>query len=112
LGFMTKSVFWLGLVYSSMPFERGSAPAIAPGAWPGQVAAGARETSEERRNAVDKLRLAAEVADSSFGARDLLLRTLIKPRSKDTPASKDLSIKDLLTKGPGHPAAKPPGPDN
>jgi len=30
MGFMAKSVFWLGLVYSAMPFDSGSQIALAP----------------------------------------------------------------------------------
>jgi hypothetical protein len=109
---MTRSVFWLGLVYGSMPFEHGSAPRTTPAAWPGPVTACAEGTSEECRKAVDKLRLATEVAKTFLGARDLLLPGPIKPVSRYTPASKDLSIKDLSTKGPGHAAAKPYDPNS
>ena len=34
MGFVAKSVFWLGLVYSAMPFPSGSPTALAPMATP------------------------------------------------------------------------------
>ena len=30
MGFVAKSAFWLGLVYSAMPFDAGSPTALAP----------------------------------------------------------------------------------
>ena len=30
MGFVAKSVFWLGMVYSAMPFDSGSPTALAP----------------------------------------------------------------------------------
>ena len=38
MGFVAKSVFWLGLVYSAMPFDSGTPIALAPtpGAMPGE----------------------------------------------------------------------------
>jgi len=60
LGFLARSIFWLGLVYSSMPFDSdsgqatGPAEAIGPITAPGLVAACAHGMSEDRRSAVGR----------------------------------------------------------
>lgn len=91
LGFLTRSVFWLGLVYSSMPFEQGSAPAITPAAWPSPVSTCSQGMSEDCRNTVGRLRLATDLAKASLSAGDLLLRAPIKSRPADPLASKGLT---------------------
>ncbi len=94
LGFLARTVFWLGLVYSSMPFDSGSgratspAEAIGPVTAPGPVAACVHGISEECRAAVERLRLAADVAAASVRAGDAL-RKAAASHSAETPASKD-----------------------
>ena len=92
MGFVTKSVFWLGLVYSSMPFDERIAPAsprsIGPAALSGSLAACDHGMSEDCRNAIKKLRLAAEIVTASG---DLLHKSLTKPDLTTQPAVKDRS---------------------
>ena len=76
LGFVARSIFWLGLVYSSMPFDSGSGrrPGSGGGDWPGDVAQPGRglrtRPSEDCRSAVERLRLAMDVAAASVRAGD------------------------------------------
>ena len=81
LGFVTKSVFWLGLVYSSMPFDERIAPtmprSIGPAALSGPLAACTDGMLKDCRNAVKRLRLAAEIVTASG---DLLHKSLTKDR--------------------------------
>ena len=90
MGFVTKSVFWLGLVYSSMPFDERIAPAtlrsIGPAALSGSLAACDHGMSEDCRNAIKKLRLAAEIVAASG---DLLHKSLTKPDLTTPPAARD-----------------------
>jgi hypothetical protein len=94
LGFVARTIFWLGLVYSSMPFDEGSAPGaarrqgIASAALPDPVAACAQGSSADCRAAVDRLRLAADVAAASLRAGDAL-RKAATSRLADGPTSKD-----------------------
>jgi hypothetical protein len=94
LGFVARTIFWLGLVYSSMPFDEGSAPAaarrqaIASAALPDPVAACARGSSADCRSAVERLRLAADIAAESLRAGDAL-RKAATSHLADGPASKD-----------------------
>ena len=95
LGFLARSIFWLGLVYSSMPFDSGSRPtispasAIAPAAALGPIAACAQGLTEDGDAAVEKLRLAAEIASFSARTSELARPPPMKPHSADT-----LSLKD------------------
>jgi len=94
LGFVARTIFWLGLVYSSMPFDEGSAPAaarrqaIASAALPAPIAACAQGSSEDCRSVVERLRLAADIAAESLRAGDAL-RKATTSRLADGPASKD-----------------------
>ena len=95
LGFLARSIFWLGLVYSSMPFDSGSAPAItpasaiAPAAALGAMAACAQGLTEDCRGAVEKLRLATEIASVSSPVSELARPPPMKPHSADTLSPKD-----------------------
>ncbi len=96
LGFVARTIFWLGLVYSSMPFDEGSAPGaarrqgIASAALPDPVAACAQGSSADCRAAVDRLRLAADVAAASLRAGDALRKAAsATSRLADGPTSKD-----------------------
>jgi hypothetical protein len=73
-----------------MPFDDGSASkrGIASAALPDPVAACAQGSSADCRSAVEKLRLAAEIAAASLRAGDAL-RKAAASRSADGPASKD-----------------------
>ena len=90
LGFVTKSVFWLGLVYSSMPFDERIAPttlrSIGPAALSGPLAACNHGMSEDCRNAIKRLRLAAEIVTASG---DLLHKSLTKTDLTARPGVKD-----------------------
>lgn len=93
LGFVARTIFWLGLVYSSMPFDDGSAPlarrqGIAPAALPDPVAACAQGSPGDCRSAVERLRLAADIAAASLRAVDAL-RKAAASHSADGPTSKD-----------------------
>jgi hypothetical protein len=95
LGFVARSIFWLGLVYSSMPFDGGSgratgpAEAIGPVKLPGPVAACAQGMSEDCRGAVERLRLAMDVAAASVRAGDAFRKAATTSRLADAPRSKD-----------------------
>jgi hypothetical protein len=95
LGFVARSIFWLGLVYSNMPFDndsrRSAVPtqAVGPVASPGPVAACAQGMSETCRAAVERLRLAADIAAVSFGAGDALRKAAATSRLADPRRSKD-----------------------
>ena len=95
LGFLARSIFWLGLVYSSMPFDSdsgratGPAEAIGPITAPGLVAAYAHGMSEDCRSAVERLRLAMDVAAASVRAGDAFRKAATTSRLADAPRSKD-----------------------
>ena len=97
MGFLARSIFWLGLVYSSMPFDggpgraTGPAAAIGPVTAPGAVAACVHGMSEDCRAAVERLRLAADLAAASVRAGDALRKTAASP-SAETPAPKDKAL--------------------
>jgi hypothetical protein len=67
LGFLAKSVFWLGLVYSAMPFDAGTlvreapATAVLPAAIRDSAAICGKATAEACLGVVDELRKAAEL---------------------------------------------------
>ena len=93
MGFVAKSAFWLGLVYSAMPFDLGKPSAFAPmtaatpySGYPlGTYASAVNSTL--RQNA-DDWRPAIEVA-ASLGARDCAGAAPAKGRSNDAPALKE-----------------------
>ena len=85
LGFLARSVFWLGLVYSAMPFDGSGGPV----ALPGPLAACAHGMSDDCRSAVERLGLAADVAALSVQAGDALRKAATAPHSADEPRSKD-----------------------
>jgi hypothetical protein len=95
LGFMARSIFWLGLVYSSMPFDGGSgratgrAEAIGSVTAPGPVAACVHGISEDCRVAVERLRLGADVAAASVSAGDALRKTATASHLADALRPKD-----------------------
>jgi hypothetical protein len=89
LGFVARSIFWLGLVYSNMPFDSGSGRATGPVTAPGPVAACAHGMSEDCRAAVERLRLAADIAAASVGAGDALRKAATTSQLADAPRSKD-----------------------
>jgi hypothetical protein len=95
LGFLARSIFWLGLVYSSMPFDSGPAPAItpvsaiAPAAALGAMGACAEGLTEGGDAAIEKLRLAAEIASFSARTSELARPPPMKPHSADTLSPKD-----------------------
>ena len=86
LGFLARSVFWLGLVYSSMPFDSGSGGLVP---LPGPLVACAHGMSDDCRSAVEKLRLAADVAAVSVQAGDALRKAATASQRTDAPKSKD-----------------------
>ncbi len=90
MGFVTKSVFWLGLVYSSMPFDERMTPAtprsIGRAALSGPLATCDHGMSEDCRNAIKNLRLAAEIAAASG---DLLRKSPTKSDLTESPAAGD-----------------------
>ena len=94
LGFVARTIFWLGLVYSSMPFDEGSVPGatrregVASAALPDPVAACAQGSSGDCRSAVDRLRLAADIAAASLRAGDAL-RKAATSHLADGPTSKE-----------------------
>jgi hypothetical protein len=98
LGFLARSIFWLGLVYSSMPFDSdsgqatGPAEAIGPITAPGLVAACAHGMSEDCRSAVERLRLAADIAAASVGAGEAFRKAATTSRLADAPRSKDKAL--------------------
>jgi hypothetical protein len=92
LGFVARSIFWLGLVYSSMPFDDGSAPAarrqgMATAALPDPVAACAQGSPGDCRSAAERLRQAADIAAASLRAGDAL-RKAPTSHLADGPTSK------------------------
>jgi hypothetical protein len=95
LGFAARSIFWLGLVYSNMPFDSGSgratgpAEAIGPVTAPGPVAACAHGMSEDCSAAVERLRVAADIAAASVGAGDALREAATTSRFAEAPRSKN-----------------------
>jgi len=87
---VTKSVFWLGLVYSSMPFDERIAPAtpqsIGPAALLASLASCDHGMSEDCRNGIKNLRLAAEIAAASG---DLIRKSPTKPDLTESPSARD-----------------------
>ena len=75
LGFVARSVFWLGLVYSAMPFDGSGGPV----ALPGPLAACVHGMSDDCRSAVERLGLAADVAALSVQAGDALRKAATAP---------------------------------
>ena len=105
MGFVARSVFWLGLVYSSMPFDHEpAAPAIQPDQWPGPLAACARGMSEDCRRAIERLRLAAEIAGASVKIGEALLQAPPKPSSADAHAPKDIATKVAASRAIAEPS--------
>ena len=86
MGFLARSVFWLGLVYSSMPFDGGS-DGLVP--LTGSLAACAHGMSEDCRSAVERLRLAADVAAVSVQAGDAIRKAATAPHLADALRPKD-----------------------
>jgi hypothetical protein len=83
---MARSVFWLGLVYSSMPFDGGSS---GPVTLPGPLAACVHGMSEDCRSAVERLRLAADAAAVSVQAGDVLRKAATTSHLADAPRLRD-----------------------
>ena len=89
MGFVAKSAFWLGLVYSAMPFDLGKPNAFAPmtGATPysgdplGTYARALRQNADDWRSAI-------EVA-ASLCARDCPGAAPAKQRSNNAPTLKE-----------------------
>jgi|HubBroStandDraft_1064217.scaffolds.fasta_scaffold103147_2 hypothetical protein len=53
MGFVAKSAFWLGLVYSAMPFDSGKPNALAPGYPLGTYASVLRQHADDWRSAIE-----------------------------------------------------------
>jgi hypothetical protein len=89
VGFVAKSAFWLGLVYSAMPFDLGKPNAFAPmtAAAPYSCYPLGTYASALRQNA-DDWKSAIEVA-ASLCARDCSGAALAKQRSNNAPTLKE-----------------------
>jgi hypothetical protein len=89
VGFVAKSAFWLGLVYSAMPFDLGKSNAFAPmtaatpySGYPlGTYASALRQNADDWKSAI-------EVA-TSLCARDCAGAAPTKQRSNNTPTLKE-----------------------
>jgi hypothetical protein len=89
VGFVAKSAFWLGLVYSAMPFDLGKPNGFAPmtAATPYSSYPLGTYASHLRQNA-DDWRSAIEVA-TSLCARDCFGAAPAKSRPNNTPTLKE-----------------------
>jgi hypothetical protein len=78
VGFVAKSAFWLGVVYSAIPFDLGRPSALAPvtaampyaasyplGAFAGQAATAWRQSTGDRRSAVAAIPCAQSLSASA-----------------------------------------------
>ena len=91
MGFVAKSAFWLGLVYSAMPFDSGKPNAFAPmtaaAPYSGYPLGTYASATTLRQNA-DDWRSAIEVA-ASLCARDCSSAAPAKQRSNNAPTLKE-----------------------
>jgi hypothetical protein len=53
MGFVAKSAFWLGLVYSAMPFDSEKPNALAPGYPLATYASALRQNADDWRSAIE-----------------------------------------------------------